>query len=308
MATDRLYTGQRWEAGIGLYDYNARYYDPALGRFVQADTVVPSPQNSQSLNRYLYTLGNPLKYVDPSGHSPKEYLVDGGNSTYDYMVWYLRRAWATQDWHEYYTFEEFSTAYWNGLAAAGGDAYDNMTISDAMAFQLTGTSRRTWYWAGVKTNASIMLDPDRWKATCASADVQRVMQFELVAQSMSPGVLSNGPNWTYEGEKYQFNWNSELNTVAKTGKQYQGDFPPYASSQYLYKVDNKGDIRAFARYDSNGRALYRVDLNPSRSHEHLPGPHWHIAKWNIIPGTNDYRFNGWGEYRGRDAFPYPVGK
>jgi RHS repeat-associated protein len=65
------YTGQRWEAGIGLYDYNARYYDPALGRFVQADTVVPSPQNSQSLNRYLYTLGNPLKYIDPSGNTPK---------------------------------------------------------------------------------------------------------------------------------------------------------------------------------------------------------------------------------------------
>jgi RHS repeat-associated protein len=68
MDTDRQYTGQRWEAGIGLYDYNARYYDPALGRFVQADTIVPSPQNSQSLNRYLYTLGNPLNYTDPTGH------------------------------------------------------------------------------------------------------------------------------------------------------------------------------------------------------------------------------------------------
>jgi RHS repeat-associated protein len=75
MDTDRLYTGQRWEAGIGLYDYNARYYDPALGRFVQADTVVPSPHNSQSFNRYLYTLGNPLRYADPNGHLPKD-LID----------------------------------------------------------------------------------------------------------------------------------------------------------------------------------------------------------------------------------------
>jgi RHS repeat-associated protein len=50
MDTDRLYTGQRWEAGIGLYDYNARYYDPALGRFVQADTVVPSMESPQDLN------------------------------------------------------------------------------------------------------------------------------------------------------------------------------------------------------------------------------------------------------------------
>jgi len=39
-----------------------------LGRFVSADTVVPEPGNPQAFNRYSYVLGNPLKYVDPSGH------------------------------------------------------------------------------------------------------------------------------------------------------------------------------------------------------------------------------------------------
>jgi RHS repeat-associated protein len=70
MATDRRYTCQRWEDGLGLYDYNARYYDPALGRFISADTLVPSPGDPQSLNRYAYTLNNPLKYIDPDGHFP----------------------------------------------------------------------------------------------------------------------------------------------------------------------------------------------------------------------------------------------
>jgi RHS repeat-associated protein len=56
--------------GIGLYDYNARYYDPALGRFVQADTVVPEPGNAQALNRYTYVYNNPLVYEDRDGHSP----------------------------------------------------------------------------------------------------------------------------------------------------------------------------------------------------------------------------------------------
>ena len=46
------YTGQRHEAGLGLYDYNVRYYDPYLNRFISADTIVPSPGNPQSLNRY----------------------------------------------------------------------------------------------------------------------------------------------------------------------------------------------------------------------------------------------------------------
>ena len=34
------YTGQRLD-GTGLLFYNARYYDPAIGRFISADTVVP---------------------------------------------------------------------------------------------------------------------------------------------------------------------------------------------------------------------------------------------------------------------------
>ena len=63
--------GQRHEAGLGLYDYHARYYDPLIGRFISADTLVPSPGDPQSLNRYAYVQNNPLKYTDPSGYIPE---------------------------------------------------------------------------------------------------------------------------------------------------------------------------------------------------------------------------------------------
>ena len=66
--TDRRYTGQREVPAIGLYDYNARMYWPAIGRFVSADTVVPGPGNPQQFNRYAYALNNPLRYNDPTGH------------------------------------------------------------------------------------------------------------------------------------------------------------------------------------------------------------------------------------------------
>ncbi|MCE7980175.1 MAG: hypothetical protein DYG89_03215 [Caldilinea sp. CFX5] len=63
-----LLTGQREEAGLGLYYYGARWYDPALGRFIQPDTIVPNPGDVQSFDRYAYVNNNPLKYSDPSGH------------------------------------------------------------------------------------------------------------------------------------------------------------------------------------------------------------------------------------------------
>jgi RHS repeat-associated protein len=62
------YTGQVADEETGLYYYGSRYYDPVLGRFIQPDTMVPDPSDSQQLNRYSYVNNNPLKYTDPTGH------------------------------------------------------------------------------------------------------------------------------------------------------------------------------------------------------------------------------------------------
>jgi len=69
--TDDSFTGQRFgPGGGGLYDYGARWYDSTIGRFIQADSIVPNLGNPQALNRYSYVLGNPLRYTDPTGHCP----------------------------------------------------------------------------------------------------------------------------------------------------------------------------------------------------------------------------------------------
>jgi len=66
---EKRFTGQILDPESGLYYYGARYYDPELGRFISPDPVIPSPGDPQSLNRYSYTLNNPVKYIDPTGHS-----------------------------------------------------------------------------------------------------------------------------------------------------------------------------------------------------------------------------------------------
>ncbi|MGB4595994.1 MAG: RHS repeat-associated core domain-containing protein, partial [Anaerolineaceae bacterium] len=65
-ATDYAYTGQMQEGDI--YYYGARWYDPQLGRFLQADTLVPTHQGVQGWDRYGYVNNNPISYNDPTGH------------------------------------------------------------------------------------------------------------------------------------------------------------------------------------------------------------------------------------------------
>jgi len=65
--TTYKFTGKELDS-TGLYFYSARYYDPEIGRFVSADTIIQAPYDPQSLNRYAYCRNNPVKYVDPSGH------------------------------------------------------------------------------------------------------------------------------------------------------------------------------------------------------------------------------------------------
>ncbi len=81
--TDYGYTGQMKEGDI--YFYNARWYDPQLGRFMQADTFVPTVQGTQAWDRFAYVNNNPMRYSDPSGHriSNTNLLMHDGGGGWD---------------------------------------------------------------------------------------------------------------------------------------------------------------------------------------------------------------------------------
>lgn len=68
------FDGQRYDDATGLHYFGARHYDAELGRFLTADTQVPDPMNPKTLHRYAFAGGNPIRYIDPTGHSWQGFL------------------------------------------------------------------------------------------------------------------------------------------------------------------------------------------------------------------------------------------
>lgn len=64
--------------GLNLYDYSARYYESAIGRFT---TVDPMAEKYYSISPYVYCNNNLLRFIDPTGMS---YTYNWDTNEYEY--------------------------------------------------------------------------------------------------------------------------------------------------------------------------------------------------------------------------------
>ena len=63
------YRGYYYDSETGFYYLQSRYYDPSIGRFINADSFASTGQGFLGYNMFAYCNNNPVNHADPSGNS-----------------------------------------------------------------------------------------------------------------------------------------------------------------------------------------------------------------------------------------------
>ena len=92
-----LYRGYQYDYETGFYYLQSRYYDPSVGRFLNADSVLSIHPSSSECNLFRYCNNNPINRIDETGTMAVAVATSG--ATYAAFVAWLSTLGSANFWN-----------------------------------------------------------------------------------------------------------------------------------------------------------------------------------------------------------------
>ena len=106
-----LYRAEQFDSDLGWYYLRARYYNPNTGRFMSRDPEDGYIDKPTSLHKYLYSNGDPVNLIDPSGRGEGDYVEITAEVEEDIEV-YADKFECVDDAYEYLADLEYRLSYY----------------------------------------------------------------------------------------------------------------------------------------------------------------------------------------------------
>ena len=237
------YRGYYYDVETGFYYLQSRYYDPEVGRFINADGVMGANNDMATYNLFVYCGNNPVVRYDDSGllwkelisgvlHAANNFLVAIGVDTAAVGSFFLMME---QDSGGVYHARQDCWQQYAGYNSLYDFVFDLATSMKATRFPFScdGVQYMIWAWKGdyINLGAGAELGIYVGSGPHYFVDTNQAM-------SMCMGVLYKGENiiWYAPDEKQW--WITGFNPV--------------------YRNVNEGDITAFFGINFNSQSMYNA--------------------------------------------------
>ena len=238
--------------GLNMYDYSARYYESAIGRFT---TVDPLAEKSYSQTPYHYCSNNPINRVDPDGMQDQ-----WGSEFYGAHGTRTKRAEIMTDTKEEYiqelkSFNEDEAVVLVGAAAgaigAGAIAFTGETSIGAALASLTKAVAKKFGQEAPKQAAkeSTKQVSKNTKSLYENVTTTRTSKGYRSKSSSVSNTKTNvkktefGDNLTKSGYKKTVSKDGKVTTYTKNGKKYSVRENSKSTGESTADYSKNGDLK-----------------------------------------------------------------
>ncbi len=249
-----------------LYYLNSRYYDPEIGRFINADDIdYTDAESGNGLNLYAYCVNNPINLTDENGHAWWDWLI----SAFQILVGVILIATGVGAGFG-------ATLIASGTLGMVGNALGS-TIGSGIGSMANG-------WGTISTGISLFSYGPLGILAGITCIAIGATTMAFGANEIAYGITGRNfiQEWTgmsdslYSGLYLGFNILSSIATISgRLGMRHlstfngkiKGNAKPYSRITDGYKT---------VQYDGRGNLYWSIHRT-NHNHSWISNPHWHIG-------------------------------